>query len=564
MVRLSKEWLFVAFSRYRRGIAIAYCFAWISLPVWVLTWEFAKKGNYAELVATLVVSFGALLIPSVWCRTLRAYLFSMVPLAILSAFVSMYGLLYASPVTAGLIQSIVYADMRVELEGSSRFWGIGLATLFGTILFVRGAVSAGAQPFPYRKIAIAVSLWTIAVLIYLPYVAEWAWQKYDLSLRERIVKNAYPPSLVYAGLEAWQASRLLQAEDRTDIARRYGLSPPVSNSSKREVYVFILGEGARESTWTELENPALGYVNNLIHYRDALSQANWSRLSVPMIMSGARIREDVSRLPTLTDWERWAGCKTIVLSNSSSYRFTRGADIKTVLGEEGIIRYNGHDHDLLPEVANLLARKGWPKLCITLHMVGSHQTYKERYDRKFAKFDVGANDGRLRLANDYRNTIVMTQDFVRRVIELLGRDAGNVFVAYTADHGENLLEINDLKEHVTLTPTEYELKVPVLFWANDNFLRAHADSWRMLRANASAAITNGNLLPTVLDAMGVLPEAMNVYDYDASLMQPLRPKDRFYYSPDLQRHPQSDMLVDGQGNIPNASSGYGATTALPN
>jgi glucan phosphoethanolaminetransferase (alkaline phosphatase superfamily) len=211
---------------------------------------------------------------------------------------------------------------------------------------------------------------------------------------------------------------------------------------------------------------------------------------------------------------------------------------------------------------HLIRRNASGRLCVTLHMVGSHSMYRERYERRFAVFDDDARSESLAFRNGYRNTIVMTQDFAAKVIRMLSQRDADTFLVYTSDHGENLAEIGHLVEHVTPKPTEYELHVPMLFWACDQFVRHHPGAWRALRANAALPVANVNVLPTLLDAMGVLSEARHVYPYGPSLLRPAHAAVRQFYSPDFALHDEPDMLTDAHARA-RADARPAAVASLP-
>jgi glucan phosphoethanolaminetransferase (alkaline phosphatase superfamily) len=533
---------------------LAYCFLWATLPAWAAVGLVGAGGHWLPALATALASAGVFLLPILWARTLRGYYLSLAPLASFTAFCMMYAILYGSPVTAGLIQGVLYTDLRVEMEEGRRYWWVFAASLAGATLYLRWARALPRRPLRWRAPAAAAALYSVLALIYVPYATEWLWMRADWSVHDGVLRAGYPQSLVFSGIEVLRMAGLQQGDDRTDIGAKYTLPAPPPPAG-REIYVLVIGEGARAQTWDELAGRGFFLRDGrLVAFGDALAQANWTRLSVPMITTGARHREDVDDLPTITDWERWAGCTTAALSNNASYPYSRAADVKTIIGEDDVVRHNGYDHDLLPALEHFLDGRNAGRLCVTLHMVGSHQRYRERYENRFAVFDAEAADERAALANDYRNTVVMTQDFLARLIRLLDREAGSAFLAYVSDHGENLLEIRGLREHVTETPTEYELRIPTVFWANDRYVAGHAAAWAALRANRGEPVSNLNLLPTFLDAMGVLDAAGRLYpEYGASLLRPFHPEPRFYYSPDLESHPESDMLVDRVAAAPESA-----------
>lgn len=63
-------------------------------------------------------------------------------------------------------------------------------------------------------------------------------------------------------------------------------------SEKREIYILVIGEASRAKNWSlwgyEREtNPRLKTTENLILYKDALTQSNTTHKSVPLILSAA-------------------------------------------------------------------------------------------------------------------------------------------------------------------------------------------------------------------------------------------------------------------------------------
>jgi len=523
---------------------LALCFAWAGLPALVYAWQTARAGHPIGAAAMLLVSIGALLLPSLWARSIRGFLLSLLPFALLTVCMVCYAVEYRSPIMPGFVSTVLITDPRIDLEEIAHYWWILAASVACAILYAAVAVSFRAAPLRGRAYAAGWAIWGLVASVYAPYAAQWLWMNRGISVKDTFLSRAYPQSLYYAAEPVWTASREAQPGDRTPIGDKYGVAPP-ARPAGRELFVLVIGETQREATWHELEGrlPAAG--GNLVRFHDVLAQANWSRQSIPFVASGALTPQDELALPTITDWERWAGFATAVLSNNADYRFGRGADVKTILGERAdVLRYNRYDHELLPMLAQLLGHEGLDKLCVTLHMVGSHGVYRERYEPRFGRFPVDLDDGLQATRNEYRNTIVMAQDFVRRLVERLEHYDGAAFLAFTSDHGENLREINGLVEHVTMTPTEYELKVPMFFWANDRYVRAHEEAWRALHANAARPVANDNVVPTLLDAMGLLEQAKRVYRYGRSLMREAPDEARFYYTPDYARHPERDMLVD--------------------
>ncbi len=516
-----------------------YCWVWLLLPSLAYAFNVALAGQWGMAAAILALSFCTLLVPCLWSRSMGTMFLSLLPLALLSPYVAAYSLAYGAPISGGLLQEITQTDTRLEYDEIQRLAWLFYLGSAGTLTFLLAAGRLRATPVPRRTLASATALWAVLFTIYAPYAAVILWMKYDLSVPDEVVRHTYPQNLVLAAIEWAKSESYLPEENRLDLAAAYGHGARGDGG----IYVFVVGETARESTWSEVEGAGYFKADGAVRFHDILAGANWSRLAVPLLTRGEEDDEDLARRPSITDWQRWAGCRTAALSNNAGYPFSRGADLKTIVGDDDVVRHNRYDHELLPLLKTLLDKTAGG-LCITLHMVGGHQVYTERYDRRFAKF-VPASDQLKDIDNaQYRNAIVMSQDFVASAIGLLSRDKRPVFLLFTADHGENLSEINGLRGHPSRTPTEYELQVPGLFWANPQFIEQHAEQWRRLQANAAHPYSAGSMLPTMLDAMGLLAQARQKYEFPPSMMAPYVPHKRWYYSPDLKRHPASDMLRD--------------------
>jgi lipid A ethanolaminephosphotransferase len=117
---------------------------------------------------------------------------------------------------------------------------------------------------------------------------------------------------------------------------------------------------------------------------------------------------------------------------------------------------------------------------IVLHADGSHgPEYYERYPKSMERFTPICHTNQLgscsrdELVNVYDNTILYTDHFLAKVIELLKRnqDSLDTSMVYVSDHGESLGE-NGLYLHAApyaLAP-EAQTHVPMVMWFGNNTL----------------------------------------------------------------------------------------------
>jgi len=115
---------------------------------------------------------------------------------------------------------------------------------------------------------------------------------------------------------------------------------------------------------------------------------------------------------------------------------------------------------------------------IVLHSMGSHgPAYFKRYPKEFEKFTPACNTLELAQCSDeeinnaYDNTIVYTDYFLSKVIELLKRNTPKyeTTMFYISDHGESLGE-SGLYLHGMpyMIAPDTQTHVPLIIWASDS------------------------------------------------------------------------------------------------
>jgi lipid A ethanolaminephosphotransferase len=111
---------------------------------------------------------------------------------------------------------------------------------------------------------------------------------------------------------------------------------------------------------------------------------------------------------------------------------------------------------------------------IVMHTIGSHgPTYYARYPQDFKKFTPTCDTSELQncpqenIINSYDNTILYTDYFLNKVIEILKKSKIKTTMLYVSDHGESLGE-NGVYLHgmpYSIAPMEQK-QVPFIIWSN--------------------------------------------------------------------------------------------------
>jgi glucan phosphoethanolaminetransferase (alkaline phosphatase superfamily) len=301
-------------------------------------------------------------------------------------------------------------------------------------------------------------------------------------------------------------------EDYAAAARPIDL-PKVQRAAipGREIYVLVIGETTRRDTW-QAELPAAPALaaDRVVSFSDALAQTVLTRLSVPMLITGAT-GSKARRLPHFLHFAKAIGCTPVWLTMNDVG--TPYAGIAAEVFDNWRVPWaqrKRYDMDLLPLLAQVLLR--YDKACVVLHTEGAHNDYVDRYPESFRPHPVKRGGlGELTAREDrpaqrvaYANAVAYSQHFLAQVIAMLEQRDARSFLIYTPDHAENLWD-DERGRILHGFATRIEFEIPLLMWASKSFVAQEADKWAQLRRNKDQPVSNENVLPTLLDAMGIAP-----------------------------------------------------------
>ena len=137
----------------------------------------------------------------------------------------------------------------------------------------------------------------------------------------------------------------------------------------------------------------------------------------------------------------------------------------------------------------------------TLHMIGSHWWYEDKYPKRFRRFSpvvdskyIGGQSAQ-QMINSYDNTLVYLDVFLDRLIDQLVVQDGPVLLMYVSDHGESLGEQGKwLHAHFK------SLTNPgMLLWYSEDFQKQYPDKVATVRSLQNSSITADFLFHSILD-----------------------------------------------------------------
>lgn len=313
-------------------------------------------------------------------------------------------------------------------------------------------------------------------------------------------------------------------------------------TDKREIYVIVVGETGRADNWglygyDRQTTPRLEQKENLLFYRDAITQSNTTHKSVPIILSAASAEQFdvVYKQKSIIQAFKECGFKTFFISNQSPNRsftdyFSREADVlKMYRNENG--SNNELDGAMLPYLQEVIASNEGD-LFIVIHTYGSHFNYHERYTDDFSEFKPDkvknvVRKERENLLNAYDNSILYTDYFLSEVIELLQKDNSCSGMFYCSDHGEDIFDDKRNRFlHASPIPTYYQLRIPLLLWLSDDYIEIDPVKYTMAKQNMVNPVSTNSVFHTMLDMADI---KTNYFDTDLSLLRDaFKPQRRMY------------------------------------
>jgi len=334
---------------------------------------------------------------------------------------------------------------------------------------------------------------------------------------------------------------------REKIQRFYFHAQKNDPVDEREVYVFVIGETGRYSSYSingyqRETSPLLSKTKNLISYSDLFSEANITSSSLPIILTRASAK-DYKRAfveKSFVDAFKEAGFKTYWIANQSASnsfirRISKDTDDEFFMPIDFESDTN-YDEKLWKFFSEIL-EKGDKKVLIVLHTLGSHFRYNFRYPISYEVFKPslrGAFDynmisvkNKQMFINAYDNSILYTDFFLATTIHKLDSLNAVSALAYIADHGENLFDTpENIVFHGGSKFTEYDLHVPFFVWTSDEYNRVYPGKEENMIRNKDKRLTSDYIFYSFLDMAGItFPEQ----DLSKSIASELLKEDSIRY-----------------------------------
>ena len=275
----------------------------------------------------------------------------------------------------------------------------------------------------------------------------------------------------------------------------------------REIYVMVIGEASRAANWQlygydRQTNPLLSAENDVVVYKNVVTQSNATHKSVPMILSSvsADNHSEIYERRGIVQLYKEAGFRTLVISCQAPNRGL--VEIMCNEADQTIYMNGLHDGAML-EPLRRAVETDTSDLFVVLHTYGSHFNYRERYTDEFSHFtpddDVSiSKKNRERMVNAYDNSIIYTDWFLSEVIGTLREANACTAMFYCADHGEDLYDDSRARFlHSSPTITYYQTHVACLGWYSQQWQSLYPAKAAAAKANTLAPASTHSVFHTV-------------------------------------------------------------------
>ena len=302
------------------------------------------------------------------------------------------------------------------------------------------------------------------------------------------------------------------------------LLPPATFTADNEktVIILVIGEAARAKNFSLLgygrpTNPLLAKIG-VIALRNTISCSTYTTLSLRCILSHTDVSSVFSKqYEPLPSYLYRHGVDVIWRTNNWSEpplkvnSYQRNSDLEQDCKGD----YCKYDEVLLSGLGERIRASKQQKIFAAIHHWGSHgPSYYTRYPKKFEVYKPVCKSVELNqctdneLINAYDNTIVYTDYFLARTIEILQELKTSTILIYISDHGQSLGEYG-LYLHgapYTIAP-DVQKDIPFLVWMSPEFMKKKGINSDQIKQSQSHS--HQNIFHSVMGAFNMHSDAYN-------------------------------------------------------
>lgn len=297
---------------------------------------------------------------------------------------------------------------------------------------------------------------------------------------------------------------------------------PVSLSTEKKqggLFVLVVGESE-----TRDHLSAFGYERETTPWMDSLKgrdgffffnnayscyTTTTKNLAYALTSANQYTGTDFAHALSLIEVAKKAGYKTAWLSNqvrisewdNPNAVIAEGADERVWLNTHlGTSLLTDFPDGMLVEKVHSIPKSD--DMLIVFHLMGSHNSYQDRYPPEFAKF-TGTNTW----VNEYDGSVLYTDYVLKRIYEEMSREPNFQAMVYFSDHGEGV----ESKNFHSSANFEWSMvHIPLFVAVSPQYAGSHPEICTQLKAHENLPFTNDLIFDLMLGLIRVKGEG--IYD----------------------------------------------------
>lgn len=277
--------------------------------------------------------------------------------------------------------------------------------------------------------------------------------------------------------------------------------------------VLVLGESLRAdhlglNGYHRETTPLLSKRNQVVSFNSIFTNKGNTALSLPCILTDQSIYSEnndslqsvYSVFNALNVPTHWIGNQLLETSYKPIVETNSSVEIIDKLKSYWNVNKK-RDLELLPKFKEHLSTNA--EGLFTLHMIGSHWWYEDKYTDEFRTFKPVIDSKYIpslekeEIINSYDNTILYLDNFLDTVISILEQEKEPIIMIYIADHGESLGENGRwLHSH-----TEGLNKPGMVVWYSEGFKTNFPQKVEALNSNKEKEFSTDIIYHSLIDLL---------------------------------------------------------------
>tara|TARA_R110002072_G_scaffold16233_1_gene63743 strand:+ start:47124 stop:48737 length:1614 start_codon:yes stop_codon:yes gene_type:complete len=271
----------------------------------------------------------------------------------------------------------------------------------------------------------------------------------------------------------------------------------VTSQADPQTYVVVIGEST--SSWHlqlygygRETNPNLTTIkNDLLVMDNVISPHVHTITAVEKILTLADSENSKPSVNgSIIQLANQAGFTTYWISNQKPVGLYES--IPTILGSAAKhtrflatddYNYQIYDEAVLPVLDELLQEETHVKKIIFIHLIGTHLRYEKRYPETFNVFKDNPphlkfqHQKAIEQTNLYDNAVRYNDSIMYEIIQRLDQQTERSYMAYFADHGDEVYDTMDFLGHNEYHGTAPMFEVPMIFWFSEAYKKPSDSLW---------------------------------------------------------------------------------------